>query len=329
MRKTGLFLALALLSAALQAQEIPYALPATSVTVKVEVRQESFFAGPYAGFAKQMLNMSAEDRDRVSCEVTRVELLPRVEADTDAWYTCDAESAALLALGAQGLVSLGGSGAQTSWHFLPGLRADYSDKGLTEPRKQVVQIVYEQVQTDTAVVNVPVEHKVLVDKTLEDKAQEAAEKILNIRQARLDIAVGDTDANYSGAAMQAALDELKRTEDEYMALFRGYSVVRKQNYVFEVLPSAVLKNHHYLVFRLTDDGPVTEGVKGTPYYLDLQPEGSLPEETQAQRKPGKGAVHYRIPQVCRVTFSRDGQPLLQTRIPFYQLGRESILTLSK
>ena len=106
MKKTGLILALALLSAALQAQEIPYALPATSVTVKVDVRQESFFAGPYAAYAKHMLNMSVEDRDRISTEITRVELLPCVEADTGAWYTCDAESAALMALGAQGLVSL-------------------------------------------------------------------------------------------------------------------------------------------------------------------------------------------------------------------------------
>ena len=129
--------------------------------------------------------------------------------------------------------------------------------------------------------------------------------------------------------MQAALDELKRAEDEYMALFRGYSVVRKQSYVFEVLPSASVKNHRYLVFRLTDNGPVAEGTKGVPYYLELQPEGGLPEETQAQRKTGKGAVRYRIPQVCRVTFSRDGQVMLQTRIPFYQLGRESVLVLSK
>lgn len=328
MKKTGLFLALALLSAALQAQEIPYALPATSVTVKVDVRQESFFAGPYAAYAKRMLNMSVEDRDRISAEITRVELIPCVEADTGAWYTCDAESAALMALGAQGLVSLGGSDEQNRWNFQPSLRSDYSDKGLTEPRKQVVQIVYEQIQTDTALVSVPVEQKVMVDKTLEDKAQEAAEKILNIRQARLDIAMGDTDANYSGEAMQAALDEMKRTEEDYMALFRGYSVVRKQSYVFEVLPSAGVTNHRYLVFRLTDEGPVAEGTKGTPYYLELHPEGTLPEE-QSQRKSGKGAVRYRIPQVCRVTFSRDGQPMLQTRIPFYQLGRESVLILSK
>lgn len=328
MRKKFILL-MALLPAALQAQEIPYALPATSVTVKVEVRQESFFAGPYAAFAKRMLNMSAPDKDVVSAEITRVELLPRVEADTEAWYTCEAESAALLALSAQGLVSVGNSGTDIAWRFLPGLKADFSAGGLTEPQKEVIKIVYEEVQTDTAVVKVPVEHKALVDKTLEDKAQDAANKILAFRQARLDIATGDTDANYSGEAMRAALEELERAENEYLALFRGYSVVRKQSYVFEVVPSAKVKNQRYLVFRLTDDGPVAEGVKGTPYYLELQPEGKLPEESKDKRKAAKGAVRYRIPQVCRVQFTRDGQPLLATRIPFYQLGRESVLTLTK
>ena len=150
MKKTCLILALALLSAALQAQEIPYALPATSVTVKVDVRQESFFAGPYAAYAKHMLNMSVEDRDRISTEITRVELIPRVEADTDAWYTCDQESSALLSLSAQGLVSLGNAAAPVSWRFLPGLKADFTDKGLTAPEKEAVETIFKEMPSDTA-----------------------------------------------------------------------------------------------------------------------------------------------------------------------------------
>lgn len=326
MKKIWIGMLLFLAPFILRAQEVSYALSSTSVTVKVEVRQESFFAGPYAAFAKNMLNMSVRDKDMVSCEVTRVELIPHVEADTDAWYTCDQESAALLAVSAQGLVSLGGSGERVSWRFLPGLKADFSAKGLTEPEKEAVHIVYEQIQTDTAIVSVPVEHRVLVEKTLEDKASDAADMILAIRKDRLNIASGNTDASYSGEAMQAALRELDRIEEEYMALFRGYTVVRKATYTYDVVPSRTVKNHHYMVFRLTDEGPVSEGVKGVPYYLDFHPEGTLPEEGQDRRKT-KGSVRYRIPQVCRVVFSRDGQSLLETRLPIYQLGREASLNL--
>lgn len=323
-----LFVAAALLlPLALPAQEVSYALPSTSITVKVEVRQETFFAGPYAPFAKQMLNMSVSDQDAITTEITRVELIPRVEADTDAWYTCDQESSALLSLSAQGLVSLGNAAAPVSWRFLPGLKADFTDKGLTVPEKETVETIFKEMPSDTGMVSIPVEHKILVEKTLEDKASDAADVILQVRKERLNIASGNTDASYSGESLRAALQELERIEEEYMALFRGYSVVRKQVCTFEVIPSRDVKHHRYLVFRLTDDGPVTEGVSGTPYYLELQPEGKLPEEEQADKKKTRGSVRYRIPQVCKVTFSCDGHPLLQTRLPFYQLGVESSLYL--
>ena len=323
-----LFVAAALLlPVVLPAQEVSYALPSTSITVKVEVRQETFFAGPYAPFAKQMLNMSVSDQDAITTEITRVELIPRVEADTDAWYTCDQESSALLSLSAQGLVSLGNAAAPVSWRFLPGLKADFTDKGLTAPEKEAVETIFKEMPSDTGMVSIPVEHKILVEKTLEDKALDAADVILQVRKERLNIASGNTDASYSGESLRAALQELERIEAEYMALFRGYSVVRKQVCTFEVIPSRGVKHHRYLVFRLTDDGPVTEGVSGTPYYLELQPEGKLPEEDQADKKKTRGSVRYRIPQVCKVTFSCDGHPLLQTRLPFYQLGVESSLSL--
>lgn len=311
----------------LQAQEVPYALPSTTVTIKVEVRQESFFAGPYAAFAKRMLNTSVRDQDAVTSEITRVELIPRVEADTDAWYTCDQESSALLSLSAQGLVSLGSKTAPVSWRFLPGLRADFSGKGLTAPEKEAVETIFKEMPTDTGMVAIPVEHKILVEKTLEDKASDAADVILQVRRERLNIASGNTDASYSGESLRAALQELERIEKEYMALFQGYSVVRKEVHTYEVVPSRTVKHHRYLVFRLTDEGPGRDGLKGTPYYLELQPEGSLPEEELVDRKKSKGSVRYRIPRVCKVIFSCDGQPLLQTRLPFYQLGSEASLNL--
>ena len=328
LKRIAITLSLVLSGASAFAQEVPYALPATSVTVKVDVRQESFFAGPYAAFAKKMLDTSVRDKDMTSTEILRVELIPHMEADTGAWYSCDSESAALLSLSAQGLVSIGGADKTggVSWRFLPGLSGSFAGKGLTDPEKETTRIVYETVQTDTGAVRVPVEHKVLVEKTLEDKASDAADMILSVRKDRHNIASGNTDASYSGEAMSAALKELDRIEKEYMSLFCGYSEVRRQTYTFEVLPSAAVKNHRYLVFRLTDEGAVTEGVKGTPYYLEIQPEGTLPEETQDKRKV-KGSVRYRIPAVCSVKLTEDGKTLLQTRIPFYQLGRESILYL--
>ena len=329
--RSTFFCLLALVPLCVRAQDASYALPMTSVTVKVDIRQEVFFAGPYADFAKKMLNLTAPNQDYAHADVVRAQLIPHVEADPDACYTCDMESAALLALGAQGLVSLGGrSVKEPSWRFLPGLSADFKAGEITSTQKEVVQVEYKEVQTDTALISVPVEHRVLVEKTLEDKASDAADMILSLRKERLNIITGNTDANYSGAAMETALRELDRIEKEYLALFTGYSVVNTVTRVFEVIPSAQDKQYRYLVFRLSDEGIVSAGSQGTPYYLELDsPKTAAEEAPEQDRRRSKGSVYYRTPAVCKVALTRDGVQMLETRIPFYQLGKTGLLYLNK
>ena len=333
MKRTLISLALCLAAALPSpAQDVSYALPVTTLSINVEVSQESFFAGPYAAYAHQMLSMDVEEEDRVTCSLTHVEIVPRVEADPSAWYSCDPENAALLALSAQGLVAFRDKeeASQLQWRFLPGLKADFSRRGLTEPEKQVTRIEYKPVVTDTAIINIPIEHKILVEKTLEDKATDAADMILAVRKDRLNIATGNTDATYSGEALGAAIQELDRIEQEYLSLFRGYSVKRTLKVSFDVTPSPSARVQRYLVFRLTDDGPVSGGVKGVPYYLELEPEeAEIPDDNSDRKKTKTTAVRYRIPQVCKVRLTEDGHTLLETRLPFYQLGKEGSLSLSK
>lgn len=305
-----------------KAQDVIYALPSTTLTVRVEVEQEDFFAGPYATYARKFLNMDVKDRNSVTSAVTAVELIPRVEADVRALYTCDSENAALLTLGAQGLVALPGKADDNpAWRFLPPAGASFPGS-IASPTKEETRITYKSIQTEDAVVQVPVEHKVKSAKALEDKAAEAAELILSVRKDRLNIVSGNTDASYSGEAMGAALKELDRIEKEYLALFQGYSVKRTYSASFDVVPQAGDRAQRYLAFRLTETGPVPDGQKGVPYYLELEPETMvLPEEGKSKGK--LTPVRYRIPAVCNVRLTRDGIRLMEARIPVYQLGTEA------
>ena len=327
MKKLLVFAAFALLVfAPARAQELTYALPNTVFTVQVEVRQDYFYAGPYAAFAKKLLNIDVRDQDALTCTVTALDLIPRIEADPKALFLCEPENAQALSLSAQGLIALQEKalpdGAQ--WRFLPPAAADFSSNGLTGPEKTVTRITYKSVQTEEdTTVQVPVEHKVSEAKTLEDKAAEAADMILAVRKDRLNIVSGNTDASYSGEAMGAALRELDRIEQEYLTLFRGYSVSSTQTASFDIIPDARQRVHRYLAFRLTEDGPVPDGLKGVPYYLELEPENTdFPEEEEKKTKNKVSAVKYRIPVVCRVKVTRDGKRLLDTRLPVYQLGKE-------
>lgn len=307
------------------AQEVSYALPSTTLLVKVEIEQEQFFAGPYAEFAKRMLNIDVKKYNDVACHVVSAELGSAVEADPGAWYTCEPENASLLALSAQGLVSLGNNAAPVTWRFPAPAKADFTEAALSSSIKDLTRVEYRQMVTEEGdTLRVPIEHRMRVDKTLEDKAAEAADKVLSLHQERLDIASGNTDASYAGEALAAAIEELKNAEQEYLSLFRGYTVKRTQTAVFEVVPEAGNSVQRYLAFRLTDNGPVTEGTRGVPFYIELEPEPSKGLEGENQdRKKGRPVLYYRIPAICKVTFTQDGKTLLQTRLPIYQLGKES------
>ncbi|MBO4633806.1 MAG: DUF4831 family protein [Bacteroidales bacterium] len=326
MKTTLAALAFLWAATALQAQEVSYFLPSTTLTLEVEAQQETFFAGPYAAFAKRMLNLDVRKVDAVTTHVLSVELKPSVEADLSARYTLETEVPEVMELSAQGLVSFADNteAGNARWHFLPGLRADFSQGGITGPDKQVTRVRYKTVPTDTAFVRKPVEERGTETKTLEDKAAEAAEIILRMRKERMNIATGNTDASFSGEALADALAELRRIEEEYLVMFKGYTVTRPLQASFDIIPQPGSKTNRYLAFRLDPDQGLVSNGRGTPYYLEVEPEQLLSNDDDASAKKAKGTqIHYRIPMICKIRLTEDGRTLLQSRQPIYQLGKDA------
>lgn len=318
------------------AQDATYALPFTSFTIEVDAVQEIHFAGPYSSFAKDMLSINVPESDVRKTYIKEIRIVPHVEADP--WsqrFTAPVANSTMLEMSAQGLIAFGEmpQASAIDWRFKPAGQASYGAKGITGATKQQNNIVYKTVLTEEGEVRYPVEHSVSVAKTLEDKAAEAAKIILEARQDRHNIAIGNTDANYSGESMGAALEELTKIEKEYLVLFTGYDTVSEFHATFEVLPSATARTHRYTAFYMTEDGKLVKETKGKarPYELEFTPV-SVPDvnaepvqdasgKLKKQEKPA--TIHYRIPAICRVRLLEDGAALAETRVPVYQLGREA------
>ena len=319
-------LLLSIFTSAFAQESVYYYLPSTTITVEVEAEQETFFAGPYAAFAKKLLGIDVRRADEVTSRVLSATISTSLEADRKSATPLDADIPELMTLSTQGLVSFGDkTELSATWRFLPPMRGDFSDKGLTGDSKVVKRIVYKTIPTDTAFVRVPVEEKIIETKTLEDKAKEAADQTLSLRAQRLDIATGNTDATFSGAALADALREIRQMEEEYLTLFRGYSQVRTLTASFDVIPQAGLKNQRYLAFRTDPERGLVSNGRGTPYYIELEPEALVKEDSSSQPKKASKTTYikYRIPMICRLTLTEDGRPLVETRVPVYQLGREA------
>lgn len=307
---------------------VAYSLPKTVLKLDVSAEREVFFAGPYAKYAKKYLGIDAAEKDRTQVRVLSVAISPVVEADLSARYRVAGSEAVdkVLALSAEGLVSMGGEEplAPVQWRFKAVPQADFTGMALTSGMDKETKTLYKNVTTDSSFSRVAVSQDVVVEKSLEKKASEAADIILSVREERLKITIGDTDATYSGEALGAAIAELTRIEKEYLTMFVGYSQKETFSRTFDVVPERAGETRMYVAFRVSDEEGLTdsESFSGLPYYLEVAPESvpaaALGEPVKASSKVIP--IYYRIPSVCKVSLTDGKDQLISTRVPVYQMG---------
>ena len=329
MRKRCLALLALVLPVCLSAQTLTYNLPRTTVAVEVDAIQEYQFAGPYAAFAKRLLGLDVPQQYKVVTRITQIRLQPLVEADPDSTYTCPAKAGEkLLALSPQGMVAFARpEEAQTlTWRFRMPLKADWTGMGITAGEKEQTYLVYQNQRrhyADSGYVHMPVQQTRKVEKTLEEKAVEAADLILSVRRERLNISTGNTDASFSGEALSAALSELTRIEQEYLPLFTGVRKSCPVSAAFEVTPRASALAQRCPAFVVSDSEGLLASGDGTPYYLEFYPQARAEQEEEAPLSKAQARIprlFYREPAVCTVRLTEDGDPVLETRMAVYQLG---------
>ncbi len=307
---------------------VSYALPLTSLGFDVEAVQEKFYAGPYARFAQKYLGIEARQQDEMTFQLSGVKITPSIEADQSNRYLATVSgktgsSSAFLQLTAQGLIAIqdGSFGQESVWRFPVRTSGDFSDKGVGSNLTAEATTLYQGVKKESAYNQVAVQQNMVVEKSLEKKAQEAAEMIFNLRKTRVQIITGDTDANYSGEAMASALAEITRLEKEYMTLFTGYSEYQTQTKHFDVVPVNDERAKVQVVFRLSDEEGLlpADNLSGKPYFVDITPE-EIAGNAGARPCKTAGSLAYRIPAICTVKLSDGSDILLQSRLPIYQFG---------
>jgi hypothetical protein len=311
---------------------LTYSLPSTTIMLEVEAVQESFYAGPYAKYAEKYLGIKPRQKDEVTFQLTQVNMVPLVEADQNRRYTVNVKKgqidASFLRLSAEGLISFSDAryGEAAQWRFPTDAQGDFFGKGVSSNLTSESATLYNRSGKTS------VKQDMRVGKTTEQKAAEAAEMIISLREQRLQIVTGDTDATYSGEAMGAAIAEITRLEEEYMTLFVGYSECQTQNMRFEVVPSQDQESQMYIAFRLSEtDGLVpADNLSGKPVIMQIIPQEFAQTEVPVEDQKNKKEIlaYYRIPAVCTIKLMDGANLLLQSRMPIYQLGQESSLPIN-
>ena len=169
----------------------------------------------------------------------------------------------------------------------------------------------------------------VVEKSPDRKAADAAAVIFSLREKRQQIATGDTDATFSGEALQAAIEEITRLEERYLSLFYGVRDVSIEEKTFDIVPDPANTTGRYNAFRVGDTLLPGSAKEGRAFTLELQKEElSAPDAVGDTRAREAAAVRYRIPAITRCRLLDGSKLLLETRVPVYQLGEEAAFPLN-
>jgi hypothetical protein len=323
----------------LSRQGYVYSLPMTSFRLSLEVARTRTIRGPYYRFADKLLNIKdVPEKNREEYRISKVRLESFQESDPGQVYLVrqvsgQTDLSNLLKLGEEGLVfdmqKAVHSGDQV---LLPEVAPQgplFTELSMEKNTAMSIDTFYKTILTDTSFIRVPVLKEQLMVKTIDEKAEEAADFILELRYERFMMLTGNNATLVSDGAVKR-LDEIER---QYLELFTGKTFEERMQYTYFITPSGdeVFENIEVLEFSdkrgvIDQGGPDSEALSlrirkaGKTRLLrdPLRPE-KLPVQTNA--------LYYRVPDVAFVEVSLGGRTLFNDRFQVSQYGEILVLPM--
>lgn len=283
---------------------VTYSLPQTVLSVKVSVQHETIKRGPYARYAQKYLGSVAHLSDKEIYTILGATVSYASEADPSAVYILDNPDKSPFNLyysTPEGFVAHDGAS-----------KPHHRSTGANREERFQLPANFDGVQIDKVSLSEP---------ALEEAAAEAARTLFTLRKRRFDLVTGEAGENVYGAGMQAALDEMKRMEEEYIALFLGKRTVRQETKTFEVVPESGKNTSIVCRFNETAGLLPAGDLTGRPIVIELTPENKAASMAGNRAgKDSKNMVFMRVADVVRCRLVDDKTVLGEERIPIYQFG---------
>jgi hypothetical protein len=315
-----------------------YALPKTTLRIDVEVSKTNYRKGPYYNYGEKYLGIEGGiEADREEWSISNIELNSYEEVDPEHYYIIEAEGefrTNVLKFTREGLILPLNSESYRELPTnvnLPPLKYEkvlFTDLSVKKNLKEVKDTMYRVVETDTAIIRIPFINKEQVQKSLEEKAEEAADYIIKIRKRRFKLMSGQYEVFPEGIALEFAVKELYKLEDEYLALFLGKTYTEVHKYTFEFIPERTKIDEPGIIFRFSPQKGILSknDLTGRPITIEIVSAGKTePLEPivieQESDEQNIAKLYYRVPDLAQVQII-DGKNLLANKkLLIYQYGK--------
>lgn len=161
----------------------------------------------------------------------------------------------------------------------------------------------------------------------EQKAAEAAKRILDTRMNQYNIAAWRMDGDHpDGTAYKVSLDELKEIEKNYLSLFVGRTTQKEDIFSFNFIPTKS-SGKGEVIFRISDEKGIVPAsdLSGKPVTVEFETEKSLLDKYATLAKSenplaGESGIYYRLPGVATVKIVNELNVISSARMTIAQFG---------
>lgn len=301
-----------------------YAIPQTVLKIDLILEEVKKIPGPLADYAEDYLGV----RDYINVESHSIKLInatitPFYEADPDQFYyvqfpaerSKDEKAAGfqltdrgtLLGFGHVGNINQDKQQTSIDQTFIM-LEGDedfsyYADYN----RKKKIDTIIRKISIDTVTINRFLYKTSWVDKSDREKANEAAQKIMEIREARYHLISGYQEVNY-GESIKYMNSELIELERKYLELFLGKEVKTTDIQSIYYTPEKDKKTD--ILYNSPDGRPIE-------IKIDI-----LDATSQLPERPLEKVdnIYYRVPRSVLIKVTQDYQTYESTQIAISQFG---------
>lgn len=284
-----------------------YALPTTAFKITVKTIKVRELKGYYAEHAQSLLGLThiiSENRTRYRLQQVQVQAievpdykhayLVELSSEQDKGkLLCSLFNDRLPALPSDGIVNY-----TAATDTVPDFFSNYADPSFTQTEAAFVETKI----IDGVVTQIPANKTKTVQKTDRQKAQEAADVINKSRQDQYHLASGEQETAYSAEAVKAMIAELKKTEENYLSLFKGLTLEDSQEYTFYVLPGTETA---VPLFSFSEDNGISFADNGKTYRLSLSPvfDLSVFNTENGGKKAKTSGYRYRSPMPTHIALT--------------------------
>ncbi len=321
---------------------IIYSLPRSRIVLRASAVRHHTIPGPYNKYAEKFLGIQdAPSISKTEWELEHVALDAIQQPDPDYYFSVQTDNPGLffnefLKLTQDGMILKLDDynpfiefekiyeDIPESIHFtdlsVKSNRIEMGDKTKSSQRKVPVDLAVTKQKQGT--------------KTIQQKAEEAANYIIKIRKRRFKLLAGQYDVFPDGKALEISVKELNALEKEYLSLFVGKTYRDTVTKTFYYVPQISQELERNVLCRFSDETGFQDalGTVGKPLVLELR-NMHFTQVLHNLQFPISGPVYenilfYRIPDMASVKVFYSSNTIIDAEIKVFQYGSVVPMSIS-